>query len=140
MGDRLDDADAAVVGNVVGERRVELRGAPQALLTVAIEQRVKGDVEDQIVVRTPRQTDCDVTVPPRDEDIGLLLTEAPGGAWLATACSVVDPAELVAAGGEPRGGAIKVVVGLFILGLVLLWAVRRRRRGARPELPGPSRN
>ncbi len=31
---------------------------------------------------------------------------------------------------------IKVVVGFVILGLVVLWALRRLRRGTRPELPG----
>ena len=43
---------------------------------------------------------------------------------------------LVAEGGEPRGGVIKVVVGIAILGLVILWALRRLKRGARPDLPG----
>jgi hypothetical protein len=136
MNKRLDDADAAVVGQVVATRRTELRGAPQLLLTIDVEQRVKGrDLGDTLAVRTPLQTDCDVTVP-RERTVGWLLTKAPGGAYLATACSVVRPATLVAAGGEPRGGAIKVVIGLFILGLVVLWAFRRLRRGARPHLPG----
>ena len=58
-------------------------------------------------------------------------------AWFASACSLVTPGELVAAGGEPRGGAIKVVIGILILGLVVSWALRRRARGARPSLPGP---
>ena len=105
------------------------------LLTFEVEQRVKGGVGGTIVVRTPSGTDCDVDVP-RDEPIGLLLTESPDGAWLATTCSVVSAAALVVEGGEPRGGVIKVVVGLVILGLVLLWAFRRRRKGVRPDLPG----
>jgi hypothetical protein len=49
---------------------------------------------------------------------------------------VVDPGQLVAEGGEPRGGPIKVVVGVAILAVVLLWAFRRLRRGSRPDLPG----
>jgi len=65
-----------------------------------------------------------------------LLTRAPDGGWLGTACSVVAPGQLVAEGGEPRGGVIKVGIGIVILGLVLLWALRRLRRGARPDLPG----
>jgi hypothetical protein len=73
---------------------------------------------------------------PRGRTVGWLLTKASDGALIATACSVVGPVKLVAAGGEPRGGVIKVVVGLFILGLVLLWALRRLRRGTRPQLPG----
>jgi hypothetical protein len=138
MSERLDDADAAVVGAVVAERRGELRGAPQLILTVDVDQRVKGDVGRVLEVRSPSGSDCDVDVP-RDKTIGLLLTRGQGGTWLATACSVVDPGLLVAAGGEPRGGAIKVAVGIVVLLLVLLWALRRLRKGARPDLPGAPR-
>ena len=138
MSQRLDDADAAVVGAVVAERRGELRGAPQLVLTVDVDQRVKGDVGRVLEVRSPSGSDCDVDVP-LDKTIGLLLTRGRGGSWLATACSVVDPGLLVAAGGEPRGGAIKVGVGIVVLLLVLLWALRRLRKGARPDLPGAPR-
>jgi hypothetical protein len=138
MSDRLDDSDAAVIGHVVATREASRAGAPQKLLTIEVDQSVKGDVAKQVVVWTPLRTDCDVPVPPKSRTIGLLLTAGPNGTWLASLCSVVGPAQLAAAGGEPRGGWIKVVVGLAILGLVLLWALRRLRRGARPELPaGP---
>jgi hypothetical protein len=135
LDERLDDADAAVAGRVVAERPGDLNGLPQLYLTVDVEQRVKGDVERTLEVRTPSGTDCDVEVP-RDTSIGLLLTRAADGTWLATACSVVNPGRLVVEGGEPRGGPIKVGVGILILILVLLWAVRRLRKGARPDLPG----
>jgi MYXO-CTERM domain-containing protein len=42
----------------------------------------------------------------------------------------------VTVGGEPRGGVIKVVLGIAILALVLSWALRRKARGTRPRLPG----
>jgi hypothetical protein len=48
----------------------------------------------------------------------------------------VTPGELVAAGGEPRGGVIKVVFGVRIHARVLSWALRRKARGTRPSLPG----
>ncbi len=54
-------------------------------------------------------------------------------------CSIANPGELVVTGGEPRGGVIKVLIGFVILALVLLWSVRRLRRGARPDLPGAPR-
>ena len=135
LDERLDDADAAVVGRVVAEREGELNGLKQLFLAFEVEQRVKGDVEPELEIRTPSGTDCDVEVP-RDESVGFLLTRAPDGAWLATACSVVNPGQLVVEGGEPRGGPIKVAVGAVILGLVLVWALRRLRKGSRPELPG----
>ncbi|MGH3136899.1 MAG: hypothetical protein ACRDPV_10460 [Gaiellaceae bacterium] len=135
LSQRLDDADAAIVGRVVGEQIGETNGAPQRLLTVEVDQRVKGDVAGSIVVRSPSGSDCDLLVA-KDAATGLLLTRAPDGGWLGSACSVVAPGQLVAAGGEPRGGVIKVGIGIVILGLVLLWALRRLRRGARPDLPG----
>lgn len=135
LSQRLDDADAAVVGRVVAQRPGAVKGAPVLILTVDVEQRVKGDVERTIEVRSPSGSDCDVVVP-RDEPVGLLLTRAPDGALLATACSVVGPGQLVAEGGEPRGGVIKVGVGIVILALVLAWALLRLRKGSRPDLPG----
>jgi hypothetical protein len=132
--ERLDDADAAVVGRVVSDEVQEQDGAPSRRLTVVVEQRVKGDLGETVVVRAPSGTDCDVEIE-LETTTGLLLTRVPDG-WFASACSLVTPGELVAAGGEPRGGAIKVVIGILILGLVLSWALRRRARGARPSLPG----
>lgn len=132
---RLDDADAAVVGRVVGERVGELNGLQQRYLTVEVEQRVKGDVGRTLEIRSPYRTDCDVDIP-RDEPIGLLLTSVPPDTWFATACSVVNPGQLVVEGGEPRGGPIKVAIGAVILGLVLGWALLRKHKGSRPDLPG----
>ena len=119
----------------MAERRGELNGLQQLYLTVEVDQRVKGDVERMLEIRTPSGTDCGVDLP-RDEPVGLLLTNAPPGSWFATACSVVNPGQLVVEGGEPRGGPIKVAIGAVILGLVLLWALLRKRRGSHPELPG----
>ena len=135
LRERLDAADAAIVGRVVAETDGEVNGAPQRLFTIDVDQRVKGDLDGTIVVRSPSGSDCDLLIA-RDKAIGLLLTRSEDGAWLGTACSVVSPGQLVAEGGEPRGGVIKVVIGIVILGLVLLWALRRLRRGARPDLPG----
>jgi hypothetical protein len=100
-----------------------------------VDQRVKGRLASPLLVHSPLHSDCDVEVP-RNETIGLLLTQGPNEIWLATACSVVEPGPLVAEGGEPRGGPIKVGIGILILILVLTWAVRRLRKGARPDLPG----
>jgi len=134
----MDDADVAVVGRIVDERETRVRGLVQRLLTVDVEQRVKGDVPSPLVVRSPSGTDCDLQVA-SSKSVGLLLTRAPGGALLGTACSTVNPGELVVAGGAPRGGSIKVLIGLAILALVLLWSFRRLNRGSRPDLPGAPR-
>ena len=137
LEERLDRADAAVVGRVVREAEGELNGAPQRLLTVEVDQRVKGDVERTIVVRSPSRTDCELRLQ-RDTAVGLLLTRgARENEWLGSTCSVVEAGALVVVGGEPRGGGIKVAVGVVVLLLVLALSFVRLRRGSRPELPGP---
>ncbi|MDW8339804.1 MAG: hypothetical protein RMM28_11770, partial [Thermoleophilia bacterium] len=83
-------------------------------------------------------TDCDVRLE-LDRAVELRFARAPDGAWLATACSVVEPGPLVMVGGEPRGGPIKVAIGAVILALVLALAFYRLKRGSRPELPGAPR-
>jgi MYXO-CTERM domain-containing protein len=136
MDERLDDSDAAVIGRVTSDQPWELEGGVAARrLTVAVEQRVKGDLGKTAFVVVPSGTDCDVEIE-LEKTTGLLLTRLPDGQLYATLCSVVTPGELVAAGGEPRGGVIKVVLGILILALVLSWALRRRARGTRPSLPG----
>jgi hypothetical protein len=129
LSGRLDDADAAIVGRVVDV----VEGDRSRFLTVEVDPRVKGEVERTIYVRLSIYTAVEV---PPDEPIGLLLARAPDGGWL---CSLVPPGPLVVEGGEPRGGVIKVGIGIVILGLVLLWALRRLKRGARPDLPGAPR-
>ncbi len=139
MSKRLDDSDAAVVGAVTSRRQVDVRGAPALLLTIDVEQKIKGrHVPKPLVVRAPLHTDCDVSLA-NGQRRGFLLAKAPDGTLLVTGSSVVPATPLIAAGGEPRGGVIKVVIGCLVLGVVLLWALRRLRRGARPELPGAPR-
>jgi hypothetical protein len=134
LEDRLDEADAAVVARLVGGTEA-LSFPTRKVLTFEVEQKVKGDVGGRIDVRTPSGTDCALEVR-EGQTVGLLLTRMPSGEWLGTTCSIVDPGELVAEGGEPRGGPIKVAIGIVILGLVLLFALYRLRRGSRPQLPG----
>jgi hypothetical protein len=139
MSKRLDESDAAVVGQVTSRRQTEVRGAPALLLTIDVELKIKGrHVPNPLVVRAPLHTDCDVKVA-NGARRGFLLANAPDGIFLATGSGVVAPTPLIAAGGKPRGGMIKVAIGLVILTLVLVWALRRLRRGARPELPGAPR-
>jgi hypothetical protein len=137
--ERLGQADAAVVGRIVDDVEWTLTEGPSARrLTIAVEQRVKGDVGDTVFVRVPSGTDCDLELE-METTTGFLLSRVREGqtsTWFASACSVVTPGELVAAGGEPRGGVIKVVLGVLILALVLSWALRRKARGTRPSLPG----
>jgi hypothetical protein len=130
LAERLDDADAAVVGRIVGAEQ----DTGSRLLTIEVDQRVKGDLPERVEVRSPSGTSCDI--PARADEAAGFLLQRDGAAYSADLCSVVGAGQLVVVGGEPRGGPIKVVVGLVILAIVLLWALRRLRRGARPRLPG----
>ena len=135
LDQRLDDADAAVVARLVAVRETQ-SVPPQRTLSFEVDQRVKGDIGTTFVITSSARTDCDLDL---DVDegvpVGLLLTRGADG-WQGTTCSIVGAGELVAEGGEARGGGIKIVVGLLILALVLSWALRRKARGTRPELPG----
>jgi hypothetical protein len=133
LEERLDEADAAFVGRLADT--TEGSAPPRGVLAFEVEQQVKGDLGDRVDVRTLMGTDCALEVS-RGQTIGLLLTRTPAGEWLGTLCGTVDPGELVAEGGEPRGGTIKVAIGIVILAAVLLFALYRLRRGSRPELPG----
>ncbi|CAN5748281.1 hypothetical protein BH20ACT14_BH20ACT14_09010 [soil metagenome] len=134
LDERLDDADAAVVARLV-EVRETLSFPPQRTLAFEVDQRVKGDIEKTFDIKSMAQTDCDLDVE-EGVPVGLLLMRGADGEWQGTTCSIVGAGELVAEGGEARGGGIKIVIGLLILALVLSWALRRKARGARPQLPG----
>ena len=134
LDERLDDADAAVVARLVSVQETQ-SFPPKRTLSFEVDQRVKGDIERSFDIESPTQTDCDLDVE-ENVPVGLLLTRGPGGEWQGTACSIVGAGELVAEGGEVRGGGTKIVIGLLILGLVLTWALRRKARGTRPQLPG----
>jgi hypothetical protein len=134
LDQRLEEADAAVVARLVGVREGQ-SFPPQRVLTFEVDQHVKGDVGETFDVDSLPQSDCALEVA-ENVPVGLLLTRGPAGEWQGTTCSVVSAGELVAEGGETRGGAIKIVIGLLILALVLSWALRRRARGTRPRLPG----
>jgi len=134
LDQRLEEADAAVVARLVGVHDGQTL-PPQRVLTFEVDQHIKGDVQGTLDIESFPQSDCALEVV-ENEPVGLLLTRGPGGEWQATTCSVVSPGELVAEGGETKGGAIKIVIGLLILALVLSWALRRRARGTRPRLPG----
>ena len=137
--DRLARADAAVVGRIVGpvgRGRGSRQAAPAGGRRAAGQGRRRTRPRHQL---TQLGTDCDL--PDRtNASIGLLLTEEPDGTLLGTLCSIASPGPLVVAGGEPRGGTLKVLVGFVLLALVLLWSFRRLKRGARPDLPGAPRS
>ena len=59
------------------------------------------------------------------------------GARIVTeSCLLTDPGALLAASDEPKGNAIRLVIGILILAAVLtysIWRLRRRGQGGVPR-------
>ncbi len=100
-----------------------------------VDQRVKGPVGREIEVSSPgRLVDAADEPLVRDEALGVMAM-VDGARIVTESCLLTDPGALLSTSDEPRGDAIKIVIGLGILLLVLLYSVRRLRRR---ELPGRS--
>lgn len=123
LEERLEVADAAFVGRVVGERP----GSGGVAYRFLVDQRVKGPVGRKIEVRSrePLVDAVDKSVV-HDEALGVLANL--NGATLVTeSCLLTDPGALLSVSDEPRGNWIKILIGLAILALVLAYSVRRLR-------------
>jgi hypothetical protein len=134
LDERLSEVDAAFVGRVTGERAVP----GGHLYRFVVDQNVKGPIGREVEVRSgERLVDAADEPIVHDEAIGVLATL--NGAELTTEpCLLSDPGTLLATSDEPRGNAIKVVIGLVILALVLAYSIRRLRH-RRAELAARGR-
>jgi len=136
--DKLDGADAAFVGKVVAVTPVSrATGVPIYDYRFQVEKAVKGTPGRTATVRASQLVDIDAqkVTAASGVDIGVLATRT-GSRLVTSSCSLVDPGTLLGATDEPKGGMIKVAIGLVILGLVLAYSIRRlRRRQAAESLP-----
>lgn len=135
LDERLVIADAAFVGRVTAERTAAGGGY---VYRFVVDQNVKGPVGKEVDVRSAvRLVDAADKPIVHDEALGVLAMLS--GAELTTEpCSLSDPGTLLATSDEPRGNAIKVVIGLLVLALVLAYSVRRLRH-RRAELAARGR-
>ena len=135
LEERIADAEGVFVGRSTGFTPVAGQGVPQRLYRFTIDQKVKGDLGDTVVVRIPVQPANGGQRIPEDVAAGILMNRA-GGTWFATRCGITDPGAVLAEVDEPRGNAVKVGIGLVLLGAVLLYSRRRlRRRNASTTAP-----
>jgi hypothetical protein len=125
LADRIESADAAFVGRLVSERPSP--DGSRRVYRFAVDQRVKGPVGQEVELDASRLTDAQGTPLARDVAVGVLATRD-GAAWVTGSCSLTDPGALLSTADEPKGGAIKIVIGLIILALVLAYSLRRLRR------------
>jgi hypothetical protein len=103
-----------------------------------VDQKVKGPVGREVEVRSAvRLVDAADEPIVHDEALGVLARLS--GAELTTEpCLLTDPGALLSVSDEPRGNAIKVVIGLLILAAVLAYSIRRLRH-RRAELAARGR-
>ena len=130
LEERLRAADAAFVGRVTDERPGTGEGRSYRFV---VDQRVKGPVGREVEVRAEeRLVDARDEPVVYDEALGV-LAELDGATLVTESCLLTDPGALLSVSDEPRGNAVKIVIGLVILALVLAYSVRRlRRRQAQP--------
>ncbi len=64
---------------------------------------------------------------PKAVDAGILMNEA-GGTWVTTRCGITDPAAVLATFDQPRGNAIKLLIGIVILAAVVGYSAFRLKR------------
>jgi hypothetical protein len=88
---------------------------------------VKGDIGDSVVVRIPVRTVNGGQRIPLDVAAGILANRA-GATWFTTRCGITDPGAVLATVDEPKGNAIKLTIGVLILGAVLGYSLLRLRR------------
>jgi len=100
---------------------------PQRLYHFDIDQEVKGDLGSTVSVRVPVKPENGGQVIPEDTAAGILMNRA-NGTWFTTRCGITDPGVVLAGVDKPKGNAIRLLIGVFILGAVLLYSIRRLRK------------
>ena len=87
-----------------------------------VDQRVKGPVGREVEVRSlARLVDARDRPIVHDEALGV-LADLDGAELTTESCLLTDPGALLSVSDEPRGNAIKIVIGLVILALVLAYS------------------
>ena len=140
--DRLHDADVGFVGHLVSVTPIaDNGGVPQFDYRFAIDKAAKGQLGKEATVRAAQLVDLDLrplTASYRDP-VGVIASPGSGGHLVTTSCGLVDAGSLLGAADAPKGGGIKVLIGLVIAALVVGLSVRRvRKRGGAPR-PNPLR-
>lgn len=125
MRSRIDGSDAVFVGRLDSTRPSD--EAAKAYYRFAVLQKVKGPLGAEVELLAPRLVD----VNDRPLEIGVeagVLANLAGATFTTDSCGLTHPGVLLAEADEPRGGAIKLLVGITILAAALAYALVRLRR------------
>ena len=103
-----------------------------------VDQNVKGPVGREIDVDSATRL-VDATDKPlvHDEALGV-LGDLDGARVVTASCLLTDPGALLSVSDEPKGNAIRLVIGVLILAAVLAYSIRRLRRRQRNLAAGSS--
>jgi hypothetical protein len=127
LSQRIDEAGAVFVGRSTGFTAVPGEGIPQRVYRFEIDQEVKGDLGRTVSVRIPVKPANGGQSIPADVAAGILMSRA-NGQWFTTRCGITDPGAVLAEVDEPRGNAVRLLIGILILGAVLAYSIRRVKR------------
>jgi len=127
LDQRIAESDVVFVGRSTGSTVVVGAGVPQRLYRFEVDQEVKGDVGRTIDVRIPVKPANGGQLVPLDVAAGILASQV-NGAWFTTRCGITDPGAVLAEVDKPQGNAVKLLVGILILGGVLAYSIRRVKR------------
>jgi hypothetical protein len=132
---RLDGSQVAFVGRVVAVTPVPgSGGVPFFDYRFRVDHAVKGLSAARVTVRAAKLVDIDnQVVTPSNVTIGVLAARRSGGLLVTNSCALVDPASLMGASDEPKGGPIKVAIGIVLLGIVVWYSLRRLKRRREAE-------
>jgi hypothetical protein len=127
LDERLSDADIAFVGRVTAERATANGRSYQFV----VDQTVKGPVGREIDVDSATRL-VDATDKPivHDEALGVLAS-LDGARVVTESCLLSDPGTLLSVSDEPKGNAIRLVIGILILLAVLAYSIHRLRHRRR---------
>ena len=128
LDERLSEVDVAFVGRVTAEHPSTL--GTGRVYEFLVDQNVKGPVGREVDVdATSRLVDATNKPLVHDEALGV-MGDLDGARIVTQSCLLTDPGALLAASDEPKGNAIRLVIGILILAAVLAYSIRRlRKRG-----------
>jgi hypothetical protein len=134
LDERLADADVAFVGRVTAERATP----GGRTYEFVVDQNVKGPVGREVDVDASDRL-VDATDKPilHDEALGV-LARLDGARIVTQSCLLTDPGALLSVSDEPKGNAVRLLIGILILVAVLAYSIRRLRRRERGRTAGSS--
>jgi hypothetical protein len=133
MEQRIDAADVVFAGTIADVREVEGGFAYRFDVGQAVKGPVGAAIEIGAAQRLVDAADAPVG-PGRDAGV---LARRDGAGFVTDSCGLTDPGALLTVADEPRGGWIKILLGVGILAAVLAFSARRLRRRGTPVADEP---